>query len=272
MAKCSLCGKSGLFLSLDKNGLCKSCAEILESKRKQDEILKAKIQKEKERVENIPLHTVVIASEKAKRNTGYPNPHFSNITPKGKYYDFVVFDTETTGLSPSSDRIIELAAIKFVGGFPVEAFHTYVNPQKEIPEEASAINKIRDKDVASAPIISNVIAQFDDFVGDNILVAHNLDFDLKFVYYSGSQLLSKKNTLIDTLEQARRYVKKSEITDYKLDTLCDHFNIPIANQHSALYDAFATGKLFLRLVFECQETMPSEIYNFFKITKAEREL
>ena len=112
--------------------------------------------------------------------------------------------------------------------------------------------------------MGNVVAQFDDFVGDNILVAHNLDFDLKFVYYSGSQLLSKKYTLIDTLEQARRYVKKSEITDYKLGTLCDYFNIPIANQHSALYDAFATGKLFLRLVFECQETMPSEIFNSLK--------
>lgn len=267
MAKCKLCGKSGIFLSVDKDGYCKSCAEW--RKKREQEELEAKLlkeqleQKEQEKLAAIPVAPINTELESRKRKHSYPDPKFSNITPKGKYFDFVVFDTETTGLAPATDRIVELAAIRYRNGLPVEAFHTYINPGKEISKEASAINGITNADVADAPKIGDVIAAFDEFVGKDIVVAHNLEFDLKFTYYSGSNIIENGNKLVDTLDQAKRLLNKDEVYNYKLDTICDRFKITIAKQHSALADAYATGKVFLRLVSR-QQDIPTEIWNSIK--------
>ena len=283
MAKCKLCGQHGLFLSVNSDGYCKSCAKYIEERAKEKEEERKRKQAELEKILALPKYEITLSDAVKKRNRAYPGNSFANITPKGKYYNFVVFDTETTGLAPSRDRIIELAAVKFKDGFPVETFHTFINPERSIPEEASRINKICDKDVENAPVIGKVIESFDSFVGDNILVAHNLEFDLKFIYYSGSDILTGTNRLIDTLEQAKKLLKSPKIKydiesetygkdydsdydvyDYQLDTLCNYYHIPLASHHSALSDAYATGKLFLRLVFEKQETMPTEIFTFLK--------
>ena len=250
-----------------------------EEKRQQKETAQ---RAENEKLSLIPQCIIDLSAEPKKRNIVYPNPTFSNISAKGHFLDFVVFDTETTGLAPSRDRIIELAAVKFKDGLPIETFHTYVNPEREIPEKASSINHIYDKDVADAPVIGSVIESFDTFVGDNILVAHNLDFDLKFIYYSGSNILNQKICLIDTFEQAKRLLKSPkvkydsesdsyekdfssnyDVIDYKLDTLCNYYHLVIAKQHSALADAYATGKLFLRLVSE-KQALPQNILDFLK--------
>ena len=69
---------------------------------------------------------------------------------------------------------------------------------------------------------------------------------------------------IDTLEQAKKIRKKSEVYNYQLWSLCDDYGITIADEHSALFDSYATGKLFLNLVYDKQETMPSEIYKSLK--------
>ena len=253
MSKCKLCGKRGLFLRVNKEGYCSSCSDFrhrfaLEMQRDRE------IREQRwNYIRSIPERQIILAEKPYKRQTGFDSVAFSNITKKGQYHDVVVFDTETTGLAPSSDRIVEIAAIKYIDTEPIERFQTYINPGRPIPAEITNINHIDDTMVSNAPAIGQVLPAFDDFVGDSILVAHNLTFDLKFIYYSGSQVLNRKRKYIDTLEQAKRIIKKNEVTDYTLESLCIFYGIPNAREHSAIADADAVGALFFSLIKEIQD-------------------
>ena len=243
--------------------------EIKEAERRKqrEEMLQKKVAIAQNELQSLPHHTINISNEPRKRRTGYEEISFSNITPKGKYSEFVVFDTETTGLAPSKDRIVELAAIRFVDGVPTEVFDTFINPEKEIPAEASAINHITNEMVANAPTISEVLPSFEAFVGNSPLVAHNLEFDLKFLFYSGSTITDSQRKYFDTLAQSQKILKKIkskynreydmweedydsdwDVENYKLGTLADYFDITFPCQHRASGDAFVTGKLFLELI------------------------
>ena len=175
-----------------------------------------------------------------------------------------MFDTETTGLSAAKDKILEIGAIRFENGIPVAAFETLVNPGKPIPEEASSINHITDDMVANAPAIWQVLPAFDAFVGKSAVVAHNLKFDLKFIHRSGSKLIDSNRKYYCTYEQSKRLLKGPtyrngempdkdyDVYDHKLGTLCEFYHIFQPDQLRAVADAFATGKLFLKLVEEKQ--------------------
>lgn len=258
--KCRRCGRRGFGVHLDQDGYCPSCAklnaEYLERETREQEARKRKEEQTWEKIQAIPPYNFTPSDTRRKRNSGYDGVVFSNITPKGKYNDIVVFDTETTGLSPSRDRIIELAAIRYKDGKPVLRFHTYINPERPIPPEVSQINGITDDMVTDAPTISSVLPVFEIFIGDSMLIAHNLNFDLRFLYYSGCNVLDTKRKYIDTLEQAQKLVKKpQEVDNHKLDTLCQYYGITIASHHSALADAYATGELFFCLVDEKQNIL-----------------
>ena len=282
MAKCSLCNKRGLFLKLNSNGICSQCEEEkkkldIERKEQEERRKKREAYLEKRKIAaqaeltSLPTYKVWYSNEKRNRRKGYEELPFSNITPKGKYNDFVVFDTETTGLAPSKDRIIELAAIRFVNGNPVALFETLINPERDIPSEVTEINGITNEMVANAPTISQVLPAFEEFVAESALVAHNLEFDIKFLYYSGSVLTDSKRKYYDTLEQAKKLLKKPKVKydceyglydvdyeseydvyDYKLETLCEYYDITMPGQHRAAADALVTGKLFLNLIEEKQ--------------------
>lgn len=289
MAKCSICNRRGFFLKLNKDGLCLECErKQAEEQRQEDERRKAEEERQKEKLKReeyiknkkielknyilgLPKFEIVLSDEPRKRKTGYEEIPFSNITPKGKYDEFVVFDTETTGLAPSKDRIIELAAIRFVDGNPTEWFETFINPQMDIPKEATSVNGITNEMVADAPTISQVLPAFEAFVGNSNMVAHNMEFDLKFLFYSGSTIFEKKRKYFDTLAQAKKLLKKPkmkydkefdmydidydsdfDVFDYKLETLCSHYLITVPEQHRAYADAFATGVLFGCLIEEKQ--------------------
>lgn len=282
MAKCSLCNKRGLFLKLNSDGICSQCEE---EKKKADMAQKEQEERQKKReaylaqkkiaaqteLTNIPICKVWYSEEKRNRRKGYNEIPSSNITPKGKYNDFVVFDTETTGLAPSKDRIIEIAAIRFDNGAPVALFETLINPERDIPIEVTEINGITNEMVANAPTISQALPALEEFIGESALVAHNLEFDIKFLYYSGSVITESKRKYYDTLAQARKLLKKPktkydreyntyemdyeseyDVYDYKLETLCDYYNITMPSKHRAAADALVTGKLFLSLIEEKQ--------------------
>lgn len=260
MKKCALCGRKFLFGSLDAKGYCSVCHDWNvrneEQCRQKEQYESEQRQKMRSWINSLPSFEIVISDEPYKRQRGYEAFDFSNITPKGSYDgDVVVFDTETTGLSPSKDRIIEIGAIRYFNGEPVEKFHSYVNPERHIPEEVTKINHITDDMVVGAPTIGQILPSFDEFIGKSMLVAHNLEFDLKFIFYSGSRVLETKRKYIDTLDQAHRLIKKDEIYDYKLATLAEYYKHYIADAHSALSDAFATGWLFYHLVLEKQGTV-----------------
>ena len=93
--------------------------------------------------------------------------------------DYVIFDLETTGISPRNDEVIEISAIKVVGGKIVEEFSTLVNPLRPIPFQATSVNGITDDMVKDAPTFDVVLKDFIDFAGDMILVGHNIHaFDI----------------------------------------------------------------------------------------------
>ena len=196
---------------------------------------------------------------------------YSNITTRTNYDklgNFVVVDTETTGISASKNKIVEVSAIKFDGFEPVEAFSTLVNPGRKIPASASAINHISDAMVANAPAIWQIMPSLNDFIGGLPIVGHNLPFDLDFLCRAGLKI-GDKQRLFDTLQLARRTIKKekqvwdkdlgcyigdgdpfSEVPDYKLQTLCRYYLICAHCDHRATGDALATGYLFRELAQE----------------------
>lgn len=229
--------------------------EEIERKKRREEYLRNKVLTAQNELEALPRYTIELSKEPRKRRTGYEEVPFSNITPKGKYPEFVVFDTETTGLSGSRDRIVELSAIRFVDGVPTEIFETFINPEREISPEASAVNHITNDMVADAPTISEVLPSFEAFVGKSPLVAHNLEFDIKFLFYSGSIITDTPRKYYDTLEQSKKILKKIkdydsdwDVINYKLGTIAEYFGITFPCQHRASGDAMVTGKVFLKLI------------------------
>ena len=246
--------------------------EEIERKKRREEYLKNKVLTAQNELDSLPRYTIELSNEPRKRRTGYEELTFSNITPKGKYPEFVVFDTETTGLSPAKDRIVELSAIRFVDGIPTEIFETFINPEREISPETSAINHITNDMVADAPIISEVLPSFEAFVGKSPLVAHNLEFDIKFLYYSGSNITDTPRKYYDTLAQSQKMLKKMkykynreygiweenynsdwDVIDHKLGTVAEYFDITFPCQHRASGDAMVAGKVFLKLIEKKQK-------------------
>lgn len=160
--------------------------------------------------------------------------------------EFVVFDLETTGLSPTGDAITEIGAVKLKNGEEVGRFETFVNPERHIPEKITELTHITDDMVKDAPVISQAIRDFYDFVGSAALVAHNAGFDTSFIRAAANANgLDFTFPYIDTLELSRTLVKDTK--NHKLGTLTKYFDIKLENAHRACDDAAATAMLFLKL-------------------------
>lgn len=190
------------------------------------------------------------ARKKFKKDCKKNAPDMSNVTKSSnlnKLCDFVVVDTETTGLQYQSDQIVELTAIRFRDWEPVEIFTSLVNPGRPIPEEASGIHGITDDMVENAPRIEEIIESFDKFIGDDSLVGHNLPFDLNFLDYAGSEYFNTKRKYYDTLTLAK--LLDLNVDNNKLTTLSGHFAIrDNSSAHRSASDALASGLLFKKLV------------------------
>ncbi|MBQ2116928.1 MAG: ribonuclease H-like domain-containing protein, partial [Lachnospiraceae bacterium] len=95
--------------------------------------------------------------------------------------DYVVMDIETTGLNPKSEKIIELGAARIREGKVVDTFSAFVNPGRSLSDRIVELTGISDRDVENAPYIEEIIQDFVDFTGDDVLLGHNLSFDYSFV-------------------------------------------------------------------------------------------
>lgn len=194
---------------------------------------------------------------------------FSNITaktPRDKLGNFVTVDVETTGLSAGRAEIVEIAAVRFRGFAPVEKFCSLCAPRKGIDPSAAAINGITADMVEGKPRFDQIAGSLQAFIDKDNIVGQNLEFDLRFLWKGGLDFLAEKRRYYDTIEIAKRTLKKArykydkeygvreldydkeyDVEDYKLGTLCAYYGIDYFGSHRALADAYVTGKLLEKL-------------------------
>ena len=163
---------------------------------------------------------------------------------------FCVLDIETTGSDRGLDGITEIGAVKVQGGEVIGTFATLVNPGMAISPAITLLTGITERMVATAPRIETVLPTLQEFVGDAVIVGHNVGFDMGFLNTAlrRSDRVPFPNTVVDTLPLARRLVR-DEVRDCRLGTLADHFRLPHRPTHRALDDAIATMHL-LHLLLE----------------------
>ncbi len=159
---------------------------------------------------------------------------------------YVVFDIETTGLDLMNNGITEIGAVKIVEGKITEQFTTLVKPDYFISDKIVELTGITNEMVKDSPKISAVIPDFMKFIDGAILVAHNAEFDTKFVRrFATAEEYELKNKVMDTMDLARKYLPHLRKND--LATIADYFSI-IFQHHRALSDAYATAEAFIELM------------------------
>ncbi|MGN0420314.1 MAG: PolC-type DNA polymerase III [Acetatifactor sp.] len=161
--------------------------------------------------------------------------------------DFVVFDIETTGFSPVNNRIIEIGAVKVVGGEVTDRFSTFVNPRVPIPFEIEKLTGISDDMVLDAPDIETVLPDFLEFCRDCVLVAHNANFDMSFIMENCRRLgYPAEFTYVDTVGIARMLLPNQ--AKHTLDAVAKTLNISLENHHRAVDDAECTAWIFVKFI------------------------
>jgi len=162
---------------------------------------------------------------------------------------FVVLDLETTGGSPHDCAITEVGAVKLRGGECLGRFETLVNPGVPIPPLITVLTGITEAMVLPAPRINEVLPPLLEFIGDAVIVGHNIRFDLSFLDAAmiANDRARLANRHVDTLAIARRLVR-DEIPNLRLSTLARHFRVPTEPNHRAFADAQATAEVLHALL------------------------
>lgn len=179
--------------------------------------------------------------------------------------EYIVLDFETTGLS-NSDKIIQIGAILVNNNFIIDSMYTLVNPKMSIPNNASKMNHIYDKDVENAPYIEDIIQDLLKFLDNKIIIGHNITFDLRML---SSELTSLKIDLpsfyyYDTLDISKKMI--DTIEKHTLEHLCNYYNIINEKPHDALSDCKAENELFMHLIKNCTLSSPS-LYTYHETDK-----
>lgn len=164
----------------------------------------------------------------------------------------ILFDTETTGLDPATgDRVIEIAALELVGDLPTgRNFHTLIDPERDVPEEASRVHGFTRADLEGKPKFAEIADDFLAFVGDDPLIAHNARFDFGFMNAelkrAGKKTLGL-DRMVDTLDMAR---ERFPGMPNSLDALCRRFGVDLSARttHNALLDCKLLADVYVELM------------------------
>lgn len=159
--------------------------------------------------------------------------------------EYVVIDIETTGLDPRFDEIIELAGVKYLCGKEVCRFQSLVHAQ--VDDFITELTGITNDMLKDAPEIQEALPRFLAFIGDSIVVGHNVNFDINFIYdyseYLGLPAFS--NDFVDTMRISRRLYK--DMKNHKLSTLITYLGVGDTVEHRALSDCISTQQCFVKM-------------------------
>ncbi|MDQ0313724.1 DNA polymerase III subunit epsilon [Amorphus orientalis] len=164
----------------------------------------------------------------------------------------IVLDTETTGLNPKTgDRLVEIGAVELVNHIPSgQHFHVYINPERDVPDEAFRVHGLSTDFLRDKPVFAAVVESFLEFIGDDPLVIHNADFDMGFINWELGLLKRMaigSHRVVDTLALARR---KHPGGGNSLDALCSRYGIDNSRRekHGALLDSELLAEVYLELI------------------------
>lgn len=159
---------------------------------------------------------------------------------------YIALDTETTGVNPSVDRIIEIGMAKVIDGEIVARYSTLIDPQMHISERITELTGITNEDVKGKPVIADIIEEIIEFMGDLPLLGHNIIFDYSFIKKAAvNNSLSFEKNGIDTLKMARRLLP--EMPHKGLEYLCGQLDINPGHSHRAYDDAVSAMQLYNKM-------------------------
>ncbi len=217
--------------------------------------------------------------------------YFVNDLPLGvdtvpkSYKDgiYIVFDIETTGLSPETETITEIGGVKIMDGEIVNTFSKLINPQRPIPPNISELTGITDEMVADKPNIDEILPEFINFCGKlnhvkNIVVAHNAKFDVSFIKaeverynqrHEDAPLEFDSYPVMDTIDLSKELFPQEK--SHKLNLMCERLGVSLENHHRALDDATATAEALIKML-QMKEERESDLDNTWTIDKNEEFL
>ncbi|MGL1931705.1 MAG: 3'-5' exonuclease [Desulfotalea sp.] len=198
-------------------------------------------------------------------------------------YDFVVVDTELTGLDRKADEIISIGAVR-IRDLQIDlssVYHRYVKPLNLDPTEATLVHRITPEQLRNAPTIDEVLPEFIEFVGSSLLVGHYVGLDMSFLNKDCRKFLGGTlcNPGIDTMRMAQGYKRMllghyhdmdGTSNSYRLEDLGKEFNLPHFEPHDALEDAMQTAYLFLFLIKKLKKGGLEKLKDLYQAGKTGR--
>ena len=159
--------------------------------------------------------------------------------------DYTVVDIETTGMNWKFCNILEVSSLKIRNKKIVDEFSELINPHEPIPYFIRNLTGITNEMVCNGSALEDVLIRFKDFLKDDIIVGHNVNFDVDFLYDNFIKVLNEpmKNNFVDTLRISRKLLP--ELEHHKLDNLTDYYNIKARDKHRALNDCILTNEVYI---------------------------
>lgn len=177
--------------------------------------------------------------------------------------NYVAIDLETTGLNPKKDKILEIGAIRVIGGVETARYHSLVNPRRSLEPAIVQLTGITDEMAAAAPDMESIIEKAAEFCEDLPLLGHRILFDFSFMKRAAvNHGLSFEKQGIDTLMLCRRFMPKEEPKN--LTAACSYFGMARSCEHRALEDAQAAHFLYQKLAEKFLETGDNGNLEVFK--------